>query len=546
MKFKKLLLLAFLFIFYAANAQQKNQASLPRPKLVVGLVVDQMRWDYLYRYYNRYSTDGFKRLMREGFACENTNIDYFPTKTAIGHSTIYTGSVPAIHGIAGNDFVVQATGKPMYCTEDTTVQTVGSTSEAGKMSPRNLLASTITDELKLATNFKSKVIGIALKDRGSILPAGHTPDAAYWFDNLSGNWISSTYYMKTLPAWVQKFNSNKLIEKYLLQDWKTLYPIATYIQSTADDVPYEEIFQGETTSAFPHKIPQIKGSDYNTIRNTPYGNTLTLDFAKEAIQSEKLGTGEATDFLAISLSSTDYIGHQFGPNSVEAEDTYLRLDLDLANFFNSLDKQIGKGNYTVFLTADHGAANNPQFLKDHHIPAGIWPQKQILKDLNSLLEAKYQVKNLAIAIMNYQLTLNNQLIADKKLDDFAIRKDCVDYIKTTPGVAYVIDMKNLASVNIPDEIRSRIIKGYSIERSGIIQVILQPGWYNGSLGLGTDHGAWNPYDTHIPLLWMGWGIKPGKTFRPVNMTDITPTLAALLSIQVPNGNIGQPITEVLK
>jgi hypothetical protein len=209
MKLKLICLLYFALII-SAEAQKKtknNSSALPRPKLVVGLMVDQMRWDYLYRFYDRYQQNGFKRMLNEGFTCENTNIDYLPTVTAIGHSTVYTGSVPALHGIAGNDFIIQATGKTMYCTEDPSVESVGTTSAAGKMSPRNMLASTITDELRLATNFRSKVIGIALKDRGSILPAGHSANAAYWFDDVSGNWVTSTYYMKELPTWVQQFNA---------------------------------------------------------------------------------------------------------------------------------------------------------------------------------------------------------------------------------------------------------------------------------------------------------------------------------------------------
>ncbi len=236
-----------------AYADVPVSADIPRPKLVVGIVVDQMRWDYLFRYYNRYNNNGFKRLLNEGFTCDNTQIDYLPTFTAPGHSCVYTGSVPSIHGIAGNDFIVQATGKSMYCAEDTTVQTVGSTSAAGKMSPRNLLVTTVTDELRLATNFRSKVIGIALKDRGGILPAGHTANAAYWFDDKSGNWITSTYYMKDLPQWLKDFNDQKLPETYLKQDWNTLYPIETYVQSTADDNKYEGKFKGADAPTMPVK-----------------------------------------------------------------------------------------------------------------------------------------------------------------------------------------------------------------------------------------------------------------------------------------------------
>src|SRR5476651_992726 len=262
MKIKQITALLLVFASVAVSAQSKKKTSaktvstpvvetakpgpavaspnLPRPKLVVGIVVDQMRWDYLYRYYSRYNNNGFKRLLNEGFSCENTYIDYIPTVTAAGHTAIYTGSVPALHGIAGNDFIIQATGKSMYCAEDSTVRSVGAVSDAGKMSPRNLMTTTVTDELRLATNFHSKVIGIALKDRGGILPAGHTANAAYWFEDKSGNWITSTYYMNDLPQWVKDFNDQKLPETYLKTDWTPAYPIDSYIQSTPDISPRYE------------------------------------------------------------------------------------------------------------------------------------------------------------------------------------------------------------------------------------------------------------------------------------------------------------------
>ncbi|MDQ3290002.1 MAG: alkaline phosphatase family protein, partial [Bacteroidota bacterium] len=511
MKKNWLLLLCILSFspLFAQNKNLKNQ-ELPRPKLVVGIMVDQMRWDYLYRYYDRYQADGFKRMLNEGFSCENTYIDYIPTITAVGHSTVYTGSVPAFHGITGNDFIIQATGKNMYCTEDQTVQTVGSNSTAGKMSPRNLLASTITDELKLATNFRSKVIGIALKDRGGILPAGHAADAAYWFDDATGNWITSTYYMNDLPAWVKQFNAQKLPEKYLKQDWNTLYDVNTYAQSSPDNNPYEGKFTGMSTPTFPVKTSGMFSKDYGVIRSTPYGNTLTLDLARAAVENEKLGQSEFTDFLAVSCSSTDYIGHKFGVNAIETEDTYLRLDKDLATFFKYLDGKVGKGNYTVFLTADHAAAHNPKFLQDHKVPAGSWPGSALEAELNKQLEAKYKVKDLVLTFDNFQVNLNNPEIVKNKIDEAAIRQDCINFLKVQPGVAYVIDMDKVQQSSVPAILRERIINGYNADRSGAIQIILQPAWLSG-YSTGTGHGAWNAYDAHIPLVWMGWGIQTGKT-----------------------------------
>lgn len=566
MKIKHLLFIAFAFASVSVSAQTKKKKTLPhpapatatatttelpRPKLVVGIVVDQMRWDYLYRYYDRYQDNGFKRLLNQGFSCENTQVDYIPTFTGPGHTCIYTGSVPAIHGIAGNDFIIQATGKSMYCTEDTSVQTVGSDTKAGQMSPRNLLVTTVTDELKLATNFRSKVIGIALKDRGGILPAGHTANAAYWFDDKSGNWITSTYYMKQLPQWVKDFNDQKLAENYLKLDWNSLYPIDTYLQSTPDNTRYEGKFKGMDTPTLPVKTSGMFKGNLGLIRSTPYGNTFTLDLAIAAINAEELGHHPVTDFLAVSLSSPDYIGHQFGINAVEIEDTYLRLDRDIANFLVYLDAKVGKGNYTVFLTADHGAAHNTAFLNDHGIPAGVWDDGATLKDLNKLLEEKYNQERIVLNFDNYQVNLNNPLIIKEKLDYAAIKEDCIAYMQKLPYVAFAIDMDKAATANIPEQLKSRIINGYNTKRSGIIQIILDPAWFTGhgsgdSGPTGTTHGTWNPYDNHIPLVFMGWGIQHGSTTRETHMTDIAATIAALLHIQAPNGSIGQPISEVLK
>ena len=546
---KSMLLILFLWAAgLPASAQRqapKVANQLSHPKLVVGIVIDQMRWDYLYRYHDRYCANGFRRMLNEGFTCENTYINYIPTVTAIGHSTIYTGSVPAFHGITGNDFIVNATGKTVYCTDDSTAKTVGGNSTDGNMSPANLFTSTITDELKLATNFRSKVIGIALKDRGGILPAGHTADAAYWFENSSGNWITSSYYMKALPAWMNEFNSRKLPAKYLNQDWVPLYDLKTYVQSTPDDTKYESAFEGSTAPAFPVKTSTMYGKNFDIIRTTPYGNTLTLDLAKAAIENEQLGRHEVTDFLAVSCSSTDYVGHKFGVNAVETEDTYLRLDLDLADFFTFLDRTVGKGSYTVFLTADHGAANNPVFLTDHHIPAGVWPGTALLKQLNQQLEATYHIKELVLSLVNYQVHLDQQAIAKNNLNEAAIRKDCIRFFTKSPDVSFVADMDALNESAIPEPLKSMMINGYNAARSGCIQIILKPGWYSGS-ATGTTHGTWNPYDAHIPLVWMGWGIQHGHTERQTYMTDIAATLASLLHIQAPNGCIGTTISEVLQ
>lgn len=524
-------------------------AQVERPKLVVGLVVDQMRYDYLYRFADRYGDDGFKRLLREGFSCENTIIPYIPTYTAIGHSTIYTGSVPSIHGIAGNDWIIQATGQAMYCTQDDSVKTVGASGKVGQQSPKNLLASTITDELKLATNFQSKVIGIAIKDRGGILPAGHFADAAYWFDSKSGNWVSSTYYMQKLPDWVNKFNKLKLAEKYLKQDWNTLYPIETYKNSIQDDNEYEGKWAGEKSPTFPRKTSELmKDIGLELIKTTPQGNTFTLDFAKAAIEAEKLGNNPTghTDFLCISLSSTDYVGHRYSLSAVEIEDTYLRLDRDIADLLNYLDKTIGKGNYTFFLTADHAASYNPRYYTDQKGNGGYLFLRQIQRELNDELTKKFGHKDLIRRVFNYQVHLNHSLIDSLNLDEQAVKNFIIKFLKKQEGIAYVVDMESGGNMVIPAPLREKIINGYNRKNSGVIQIIGEPQWYNGTpRATGTSHGVWSPYDSHIPLVFMGWGVKPGVSNKEVHSTDIAPTLASLLHVMEPNGNIGKPIVEVL-
>lgn len=518
-------------------------ATLDRPKLVIGLVVDQMRWDYLYRYYDRYSNGGFKRMINEGFSAENTLIPYTPTVTAVGHSSIYTGSVPAITGITGNDWYDPQTRKTVYCTDDSTVTGVGSNNAAGKMSPKNLKSSTITDELRLATNFQGKVIGISLKDRGSILPAGHTPTGAYWYDGQTGDWITSTYYMNQLPAWVQNFNSQKLANKYYEKDWDTMYPIKSYTQSTEDNKVYEGITRGEQTPTFPHPLKSYAGKNYDAIRSTPYGNTITLKLAEEAIKAEGLGKDNITDFLAVSCSSTDYVGHQYGPNSIEAEDTYLRLDKDMEEFFNYLDQTVGKGKYLVFLSADHGAAHVPGFMKENKMPGGVVDSRAITAGLNTYLESRFKIKKPALMSMNNQIIFDRSNKDLQDIDFTAMKSATIDYLRTFEGVANAVDLTRIAESSLPAVQKEMITNGYNARLSGDVYYMLQPNYFEGAK-TGTTHSAWNPYDAHIPCVFMGWNVKHGKTNKTHHMTDIAPTIAAMLHIQMPSGNIGEPITEL--
>lgn len=524
---------------------QVGTSEIQRPRLIVGIAVDQMRWDYLYRYYARYTENGgFKRLMNNGFNCENTSLPYVPSVTACGHTSMYTGTVPAIHGITGNDWWDEVLNDFRYCTDDSSARTVGSnTTAAGAMSPANLLTTTICDELKLSTNFKSKVFGIALKDRCGILPIGHSGDGAFWYDTKTGNWISSTYYMNQLPQYISSFNSRKLVDSFYLKGWTTLHPINTYVQSTADNVPYENKLFGNN---FPYDLSKLAGKNYNPFISTPYGNTLTTMLAKEIIEHENLGKDDITDFLSISYSAPDYVGHSFGPNSVEEEDVFLRLDKELGEFMDHLDAKVGKNRYLLFLTADHGVAHVPAFLKQNKIPAGNVPVVSIHDSLSANLQQQFGKADLLIAIINYQVVLNRKLIDSLKMNKQQIIDWTIKYLQKQPGITHAVEIRTIMDAPLNSIIKNKIINGYFPKRSGDIHILFAPHWIEEFRQSGTTHGVWNPYDARIPLIWYGWNIKHGKTTQQLSITDIAPTLAAILKIQEPSGSIGQPIAEIIK
>jgi predicted AlkP superfamily pyrophosphatase or phosphodiesterase len=543
MMHRSLLLLIFTAFFSIAGAQQNTPPQ--RPKLVVGLVVDQMRWDFLYRYSDRYKPNGgFSRLLNQGFSNENTFIPYLPTVTACGHSSIYTGSVPAINGITGNSWFDRTAGRIVYCTEDKSVKTVGAAGSAGEMSPKNLLSTTIGDELRLASNFRSKVIGIAIKDRGAILPAGHAANGAYWYDAATGNFISSTYYAAALPLWVTAFNQRRLTDKFLQKGWNTLYPLHSYTNSTADEQAYEGKPFG-AAKGFPYDLKAMVGKNYGAISGTPFGNTITLALAKAAIAGEALGKGKFTDMLTVSLSSPDYIGHSFGPNSVEIEDAYLRLDKDLGDFLNYLDKTVGRGQYLFFLSADHGVAHVPAFVNDNKMPGGIFDDNKVVSDLNKLLEKQFGLPQLVIGSFNSQVHLNHRIIDSAGLDERKISQTVIAHFEKLPEVMRVFPLKELMQTTLPSKLKEMVANGYLPNRSGDIQYILLPQYFEGG-STGTTHGSWNPYDAHIPLVWYGFKIKPGKSHHEVYMSDIAPTIAALLTIQMPNGTLGKAIEQVTR
>ncbi|MDN3593910.1 alkaline phosphatase PafA [Zunongwangia endophytica] len=530
----------FLFLIsFHISAQNKNE----KPKLVVGIVVDQMREEYLYRYYDKFQDNGFKLLMKEGFMAKNTHYNYVPTKTAPGHASIYTGTTPRYHGIISNSWYHRETKRVMGNVEDESFETVGTLTPKTGKSPYQLIGTNITDELKISSQGKSKVISISLKDRGAILPGGHLADGAYWYDHESGHFITSTYYAKELPTWVQDYNALNKPDSLLKLGWETLLPIASYSESNGDMHSYEKGFPGIKRPTFPYDFKKLpKEKRYELLTRTPYGNTIVRELAEAALKNENMGQSSQTDFLAISFSSTDAVGHKFGPQSVEIEDVYLRLDNEIAALIHSLDQQVGRKNYTLFLTADHGGADTPQYLNETKIPT------ELSTDVSEKLEAKllesYGKLQLIESYKDQQIYLNRDVLLKNNLNLKKISNEIRDYLYTIPGVAQVYTADDLRRLNYTDKIGSMVQLGYHNTRSGDIAVVYNPISWSGTMEFGTTHGSPYNYDTHVPLLWFGGTIKKGETVKRLNITAIAPTLAEVLHIKFPSACIGNPIIEL--
>ncbi|MBX7093623.1 MAG: alkaline phosphatase family protein [Flavobacteriales bacterium] len=527
-------------------------AQKKQPKLIVGIVVDQMRYDYLERFQSKYSANGFVKLMNKGTNCKNTNYNYVPTYTGPGHASIYTGTTPAVHGIIANDWFDRNEGGMVYCAEDKSVSSVGTQNNAGQMSPRRMLSSTIGDELKISSLGKSKVIGIALKDRGAILPAGHAADAAYWFDDETGNFITSTYYRNDLPKWLSDYNNKKRTDYFLSQNWTTLLPIEQYIESLPDDNNYESILNGETKPVFPHQLPEILKA-YNgnkgIIKTTPFGNTITKEMMFAAIEGEQLGKDDVTDLLCVSFSSPDYIGHYFGPKSIETEDCYLRLDLEIAEILSYLEKNIGKDNFILFLTADHAAVDVPNHLKDNKIPSGYLTLNNLTNELNNYLLEEFPLNDpserFVKAIANGQVFFNLELLKKNKIEREAIEIKAAEFLRTIPGVANVLTRHNLLYTEYTIGIKRLIQCGFNELRSGDVIINMLPAWADYG-PKGTTHGSPYSYDTHVPLLWYGSEIAVRDHMESVMITDIAPTVCMMAGIPYTNGSTGKLIPCLIK
>jgi predicted AlkP superfamily pyrophosphatase or phosphodiesterase len=531
-------IILFLVCLCAIQSQAQQ-----RPKLVVGIVVDQMKMEYLYRFSDDYSNKGFKRLMDDGFTFHNMNYNYVPTFTAPGHASIYTGTTPAVHGIIGNDWYIRSAGKTMYCTDDASVKTlVEGAEKEGAMSPKNLLSTTITDELRMATNFKGKVIGLSIKDRGAILPAGHFANWAFWCTK-SGAFISSSFYGDKMPDWVTQFNAEKNFMKYINKGWSLLKPVETYNESLPDNNPYEGKLGKTLPPVFPYDLNKVyKESGMEVLKSTPFGNDFLAELAIRAIDKEELGKDDSTDFLAVSFSSTDYVGHVFGPRSMEVQDTYLRLDLTIAAFLDNLDKTVGKDNYLVFLTADHAVAENPIYLKDYKYNVTNIPSKQIFDSLNKFSTDTFGT-NLVLNYSNFNIFLNRDLIKEKGLDLAKVKQSFKDFLMTQEYIKRVYTQEEILGATGQDYYLNFIFKGYDAKQSGDL-VILQGSGYLESIETGTTHGTPNSYDTNVPLLFYGWHVPKGESNKKEYITEIAPTLSKMLKITTPNGSEGEVLEEL--
>ncbi|MEC8273903.1 MAG: alkaline phosphatase family protein [Bacteroidota bacterium] len=514
---KKIILVLCVMFWGISQAQEK-------PKLVVGIVVDQMRYDYVYRFWNQFGDNGFKKLVNEGYFLRNTHYNYTPTYTGPGHASIFTGTTPSVHGIIGNNWYNKADVLSVYCAGDGNSTTVCDCdnhidveSTAGKMSPHRMLTTTFSDELKLFSP-QSKVFGISIKDRGAILPAGHTANGAFWMGK-SGEWISSSYYYEQLPEWLIEFQQKKPATSYFKGAWKGRgfgYPMDSLLAS--------------------------KGPA--SVKSTPQGNTYLKDLAIELIKSEELGKDNITDVLTLSFSSTDYIGHQFGPHAQELVDTYIKLDKDIAEILKHINSTVGQENALIFLTADHGVVSVPNELKARKIPAGYFDASNLTTELNNHLSKRYGNNVWVLKYSNQQFFLNRNLIEEQKLSHQEVQQLAADYLIGVEGVQYTFTAHQLHHNEYQNSFYSLIQKGFNQKRSGDVVIALNSGWIEWNSPTGTTHGSCFSYDTHVPLLFWGKGIQQGVSDEYISICDIAPTVSTLLGISFPNGCTGQPIRSI--
>lgn len=537
-----------LLISISAFEQKSNHQ---QPKLVIGIVVDQMRFDYLKKFNFLFGENGFKRLLQNGTNCTQTFIPYYPSVTACGHACISSGSVPSLHGINGNTFYDYNNARVAYCVEDDKVNTIGSTNEkAGKMSPANLWVTALADEIRFANNFKNKSYGISIKDRGAILMAGHSANGAFWYDSKSGNFISSSYYMSELPQWLTNFNNKKYVDSFYLQNWSLAKEINIYQQwADTDNNGYEQNpFNDKEPPIFPYNLSSFVGKDYGKINFTPHSNHLLTKLALELIKNEKLGqNSDLTDFLSVSYSAPDYIGHAFGPNSWEELDNYIRLDKEIENLLNNLDVTVGKNNYTLFLTADHGVAPIAEYNKKLKIPSDNLDDKELKTIILEYLNQQKIDARIIKEVSEYNIYFDLKLCDSIGLSLTEMEKNLNLYLQKYSWFLNATNIYQLENSLLPDDYKKILANSFNHQRSGQIIIIPKSGIIDNRSNKGTSHGVLFNYDRHIPLIFYGWGIKKGFVYNQKSfMTDIAPTISNLLQIQEPSGSVGTSLYQIFE
>jgi predicted AlkP superfamily pyrophosphatase or phosphodiesterase len=542
---KRYTIIIFLILVFVKLSGQGAYLPPDKPRLVVGIVVEELKFDQLEKFRDKLGESGIKKLINEGTYFKNASFEYMLTQSAPGHATISTGAEPSFHGITSDDWYVPLKNELINCTKDLAVNSVGGSFESGLHSPVNLLVSTFSDELQMSTNRKSKVFGIGLRESSAIFSAGHAANAAYWFDNTTGTWMSSTYYINSMPGWVNDFNAMKYSDTYLNSTWNLFKPANYYSDCLPDSNSYEAGFNN--INYFPYDLKKIRSKkDYSLLRETPFGNSLTANFAIKLMQSEKLGKDDVTDYLSVCFSATDYIGHRFGPSSVEMGDAILRLDDDIKNLLTFLNDSIGKRNVLVYFTASHGISEIPAVLEKNRIPSGYFKQNQALQLLRSYLNAVYGEGNWVKGYSEKQVFLNRTLIEDARLSLDDVQKKVARFLVQFTGVEAAYPYSAFEANDFGNGNLKRIINNFSPQRSGDVIVTLNPGWIEKDSESVTNHNSPYEYDSHVPLIWYGWTVNRLTVTRKVNMTDIAATLSTLCKISYPNACTGEPMFELFR
>lgn len=548
---KKLIAICILIGVFLRLSGQGAYLPPDKPSLIIGIVVEQLRFDQIERLRDRFSDNGIKRMINEGTFFKNASYDYMLTQSAPGFSTIATGTEPAYHGITSDNWYVPLKNEFIYCTKDISVNPVGGSYESGLHSPVNLNASTFADELKIATGKKSKVFSVGVKEQSAILTAGHSTDGVFWYDNVTGGWMSSTYYVQALPSWVNDFNAMRRQEAYLNSSWTLLKEAEAYSTCLPDSNKFEKGFGGQ--NYFPYDLNKLsksggRNSDRNNafLRETPFADALTTDFAIKLIEEEELGKDDVTDFLSICYSSTDYIGHRFGPSSVETADAIFRLDKNIETLLNYLNDNLGKRNILVYFTSAHGVAELPQVMADNRVPSGYFMQNQALQLLRSYLNAVYGEGDWVKGFTERQVFLNRTLIEDARLQIEDVQKRTARFLNQFTGVASAYPYYAFEANDFGNGHLRKIINSFSAQRSGDVIITLLPGWVEAEEGHLTGHNSPYEYDSHVPLIWYGWTVNRSTVMRKVNLTDVAATLSSLCRIPYPNACTGEPMPELFR